>query len=249
MMLLRILLLCAVAALGADKEKSTPKPKPKAPEGITSQQADAILDELREIRLLLEKQLRAAGPAPAPSTDVSLKFGPDVPMLGDKNAPLTMVEYIDFQCTFCKRFDETTFAEIRRNLIDTGKLRYISRNYPLEFHPFAMKAAVAAGCAAEQGQFWRMREELVTNADNLAPAAILGYASHVGLNEEKFKTCFESRKYDEPIRASIREGGNAGVQGTPSFVIGKSTPDGVTGSLMVGALPYSAFEVEFKKLQ
>ena len=240
--------LFAAAALGAAK------PKPKAPEGITSQQADAILGELREIRLLLEKQLRAAGPMqapapPPPPANVDLKFAADVQMLGDKNAPLTMVEYIDFQCSFCKRFDETTFAEIRKNFIDTGKLRYVSRNYPLDFHPFAMKGAVAAGCAAEQGKFWPMREALVTNAANLAPGAVLGYAKAAGLDEAAFKTCFESAKYDQSIQASLREGTNAGVQGTPSFVIGKSTPDGVTGALVVGALPYAVFETEFRKLQ
>ena len=100
-----------------------------------------------------------------------------------------------------------------------------------------------------QGQFWRMREALVTNAANLAPAAILGYARNAGLNEAAFKNCLESTKYDESIKASLREGTNAGVQGTPSFVIGKSTADGVTGALVVGALPYAVFETEFRKLQ
>jgi protein-disulfide isomerase len=113
-------------------------------------------------------------------------------MLGDQNAPLTVVEYIDLQCPFCKRFHDATFAEIRKNLIDTGKLRYYSRDYPLEMHPFAMKAAVATRCAAEQGQFWRMREVLVTNAANLAPDAILGYAKTAGLDTVAFGPCFAS---------------------------------------------------------
>jgi protein-disulfide isomerase len=223
-------------------------------EGISRQQADAILGELREIRLLLEKMNRlqvvppAAVGAPPPPVNVMLKVGPETPMMGDKNAPLTMVEFIDLQCSFCKKFDENTFAEIRRNLIDTGKVRYFSRDYPLDFHPFAMKAAVAAHCAAEQGQFWRMREVLVTNAANLASDAILGYAKAAGLDTNKFQSCFESTKYDAPIRASVREGASIGVAGTPSFLLGKSTPEGVSGTLLVGALPYATYDDEIKKL-
>jgi protein-disulfide isomerase len=244
-----ILIACAatgITAAGAKKQQP-------AAEGITREQADAILSELKEMRVLLEKlvgaQANARPPAPAPAPVVSVKIPPETQMLGSKTAPYTMVEYIDLQCPFCKRFEETTFAQIRKNLIDTGKLRYYSREFPLmEIHPNAMKAAIATRCAAEQGQFWRMRETLVSNASNLAPDAIVGYAKTAGLDAAAFGTCFASTKYDAAIKDSIREGTTAGVQGTPSFVLGNSTPEGVTGSVVVGALPYAAIEAEMRKL-
>lgn len=247
----------AFAALGiaaaAAKKEVKEAPVSPATDGITREQADDILKELKQMRALLEKLVSAQAngkpSAPAPPPIVSVKVPPDTQMLGSKDAPYTMVEYMDLQCPFCKRFDETTFAEIRKNLIDTGKLRYYSRDFPLDFHPFAMKAAIAARCAAEQGQFWPMRQTLVSNAANLSAEAIQGYAKSVGLDSAAFSTCIASHKYDAAIRDSLNEGTAAGVQGTPSFVIGKSTPNGVTGTLVVGALPYPAFEAEFQKLE
>jgi protein-disulfide isomerase len=234
-------------------EKKSQAKDSSAAQGISREQADAILTELREMRALLEKLVKAqanARPgAPAPPEVVSVKLPPGSEMMGSKDAPYTMVEYIDLQCPFCKRFEETTFAQIRKDLIATGKLRYYSRDFPLDMHPFAMKAAVATHCAAEQGQFWHMRDLLVSNASKLSAEAISGYAKTAGLNMDAFGACLASGKYDAAIRESISEGTNAGVQGTPSFLLGKSTPDGVTGSLVVGALPYPLIEAEMKKLE
>jgi protein-disulfide isomerase len=238
-----------VAAAGSKK----PKTKDQAAEGISREQADAILSELKEVHALLDKlvsaQANARPGAPAPPPIVSVKVPPGTQMLGSAAAPYTMVEYIDLQCPFCKRYEETTFAEIRKNLIDTGKLRYYSRDFPLDIHSFAAKAAIATHCAAEQGRFWQMRNLLVTNASNLSADAILGYAKTAGLNTEKFGPCLASTKYDAAIKASVNEGALAGVQGTPSFVLGKSTPEGVTGSVIMGALPYPLIEAEMKKLE
>ncbi len=247
--------LAAFTAFAASPatDENAPAKLETAETGITRQQGDAILTELREMRLLLDKLVKLPGAAPsapaAPPVNVTVKIAPGAEMLGDKNAPLTMVEYIDLQCPFCKKYDETTFAEIRKNLIDTGKLRYYSRDFPLDMHQYATKAAVAAHCAAEQGQFWRMREVLVTNAANLAPDAILGYAKTAGLDAGRFASCFASTKYDAAIRGGISEGSSVGVQGTPSFVVGKSTPDGVTGTVVVGAVPFASIEAELKKLE
>jgi protein-disulfide isomerase len=251
-------ILLAVLATGiatAGNKKQQAKETAPAPtaDGITREQADAILSELKEMRALLEKlvsvQANARPAAPAPPPIVSVKIPADAQMLGSKTAPYTMVEYMDLQCPFCKRFEETTFAEIRKNLIDTGKVRYVSRDFPLDFHPFAMKAAVAARCAAEQGKFWPMRNLLVTNAADLSADAITRYAKTAGLDATAFSGCQTSNKYDAAIRDSVKEATTAGVQGTPSFVLGKSTPDGVTGTVIVGALPYPAFEAEMQKLE
>jgi protein-disulfide isomerase len=259
--------LAALVAAGTAYPGDPPKPKPRsaAPaasrEAVTRQQADAILNELREMRLLLEKltklqeeQAAAAAQkapgAPAAAPSVSVKIAPGTPILGDPKAPVTMVEYIDLQCSFCRRFGDTTFAEIRKNLIDTGKVRFVSRDFPLDMHPDAMKAAVATHCAAEQGgpaQFWRMREMLLSKSAGLTRDALPGYAQTAGLDPGAFGTCLDGTKYNDAIKAAMREGMSVGVQGTPSFLIGRTTPDGVTGSLVVGALPYEMFEAEIKK--
>ena len=245
---------CAAFAASPGKVQNAAVNSEPSEAGITRQQAEAILSELREIRLQLEKGIKLQGTAPtaaapAPPVNVTVKIAPGTEMLGDKNAPLTMVEYIDLQCPFCKRYEEGAFAEIRKKLIDTGKLRYYSRDFPLDMHPHAMKAAAAAHCAGEQGQFWRMREVLMTNGANLAPDAILGYAKTAGLDAAAFGSCFSSAKYEPQIRASVSEGSAIGVQGTPSFVLGKSTPEGVTGAVLVGALAYASIEAEVKKLE
>ena len=131
-------------------------------ETITRQQADDILNELRQIRQLLERQgATAAEEPPAPITAKLNLAGMN--MLGSKNAPLTMVEFTDYQCPFCQRFHTTVFNDLKKNYVDTGKLRFYSRDLPLDFHSNALRAAQAARCAADQGQFWTLRDLMGAN--------------------------------------------------------------------------------------
>ncbi len=103
-------------------------------------------------------------------------------MLGRPDAPLTMVEFTDLQCPFCNRFATQTFDQLKKDYIDTGKVRFISRDFPLDFHPQAMPAARAARCAGDQGRFWEMRTTLVKNAGQLSPAYITQTASSLKLD-------------------------------------------------------------------
>src|SRR5262245_41431233 len=119
--------------------------------GITQQQATEILNELRQIRMLLEKQAKPAGPPPEQITKARLNLE-GVAMIGNKDAPITIVEFTDYQCPFCQRFHVTTFADLKKNYIDTGKVRFYSRDMPLDFHPNAMRAAQASRCAGDQNQ-------------------------------------------------------------------------------------------------
>src|SRR5690348_16641353 len=125
-----------------------------AEKGITKQQADEILDELRQIRQLLEKQQNANAQPEQPTRAKVATAGAFA--IGSQNEPVTMVEFTDFQCPFCYRFHVNTFNELKKNFIDTGKVRFVSRDLPLDFHPNAMQAAQAGRCAGEQGQFWPM---------------------------------------------------------------------------------------------
>jgi protein-disulfide isomerase len=218
-------------------------------QGISRQQADEILNELRQIRQLLEKQAKAPAPQPQPEQITRAKVNLDgFAMLGSKDAPITMVEFTDYQCPFCERFHVATFGELKKNYIDTGKLRFYSRDMPLDFHPNALRAAQAARCSAEQGQFWSLRNVMGANPDKLDMDHILGFAAGLKMDAAKLRTCVESEKYKDSVQTDVMEAMKIGATGTPTFVIGKSTPDGVDGELMVGALPYQVFDAKLKEL-
>src|SRR6266704_1199611 len=112
-------------------------------QGISRQQADEILNELRQIRQLLEKQAKAPQPQGEQITRAKVNLD-GFAMLGSKDAPLTMVEFTDYQCPFCQRFHVTSFPDLKKEYIDTGKVRFFSRDMPLDFHANAMRAAEAA---------------------------------------------------------------------------------------------------------
>ena len=221
-----------------------------ADKGITHEQADEILKELRQIRELLEKQ-GAPAPAPPPGQQQITKANVSIEgayTMGAKDAPLTMVEFTDFQCPFCQRFHVQTFAELKKNYIDTGKLRFVSRDLPLDFHPNALQAAQAGRCAGEQGQFWVMRDRMNSNPDKLDLASLAEIALDLKLNVASFRSCIESGKYKSAIRSDSQAAEKIGANGTPSFVLGKSTPEGVDGELIIGAMPYEVFDQKLKAL-
>lgn len=216
-------------------------------EGITREQANQILDELRQIRQLLEKQQKPQGP-PEPAKAKLNMTGAQ--MLGSPNAPITMVEFTDYQCPFCQRFHTTVFNEIKKNYIDTGKVRFYSRDLPLDsMHPNAIRAAQAARCAAEQGQFWQLRDVMGANPTKLDMDSILADAASLKMDTAKLRSCIESDKYKQAIQTDVLEAMKIGADGTPTFVIGKSTPEGVDGEVMVGAMPYELFDRRFKTLE
>jgi protein-disulfide isomerase len=236
--------MLGAGAFAKDK-KDKDKDKPAQEQGISREQADAILKELREIRLLLEKQQHA--PADSGSSKVKLKIDGGY-YLGSKDAPLTMVEFTDYQCSFCRQFHMSTFPELRKKYIDTGKVRFLSRDLPLDFHQNAPKAAEAARCAGDQGQFWGMRELLITNAAKLSPDDINGYAQGLKLDMKAFKSCLDSEKYKDSVRNELVEAASLKVEGTPTFLIGKTTPEGVEGEFIMGAIPLAAFEAKLDEL-
>ena len=217
--------------------------------GLTRQQGDQILQELRQIRQLLERQAKPAAPpqeeAPtrAKITDLS-----GVSMLGSKSAPLTIVEYTDYQCPFCQRFHVTAFAELKKAYIDSGKVRFYSKDTPLDFHPNAMRAAMAARCAGEQGKFWELRDTMGANPNSLDMEHIVGFAGDLKMDTVALRACIESGKYKDPVQSDVLEAMKIGANGTPTFIVGKSVGNGVDGELVVGALPFQVFDAKLKEL-
>jgi protein-disulfide isomerase len=219
-------------------------------EGLSREQGDAILKELRQIRQLLEKQQRqdAAPAAPAPPEKVRLRIGNEF-ALGSSNAAVVIVEYTDYQCPFCSRFTATTFPELKRAYIDTGKVRFISRDYPLGFHPQALRAAQAAHCAGDQDKFWQMKDALMKNHARLSPDLITSLARDASLDMAKFQACMDGEKHLTAVKDGIAAANAVGINGTPSFVIGKMTGEYLDGYLLVGAQPFAAFDGLIKQVQ
>ena len=175
----------------------------------------------------------------------------DDPVLGDKNAPITIVEFSDYECPFCKRHFDETLPQLVKNYVDTGKVKIVYRDFPLSFHdPMATKEAVAANCAREQGgdkKYFEFHDEIfkrtTSNGNGLNDEKIQTIAKDLGLNTGKFSTCLSNQAQADEVKKDIADGTAAGASGTPTFVIGKTTSNGeVDGDLVVGAQPFAAFQ-------
>jgi len=163
---------------------------------------------------------------------------------------VVMVEFTDYQCPFCQRFHMTAFNDLKREYIDTGKIRYVSRDLPLPMHPHAMSAANAARCAGEQNRekFWEMRHRLIVNANQLGTDKYTALADELKLDRAAFQACLAGDKYKAQIEKDVTDAGLAGIGGTPSFIIGRVSGDGVDGVKVVGAQPFGVFDARLKEL-
>lgn len=223
---------------------------PAKPPESQQQTNDDVLKELKAIHQLLE---RLVGPPQQAARQPQKPLRARVTnlqgyALGKPDAPLTMLEFSDMQCPFCQKYVSTSFDEIRKNWIDTGRLRYVSRDFPLDFHPHALSAAQAARCAGEQGQYWSVRLALTKNANALSAEYIKRTVKEHVANAAAFGVCMDSNKYAAEIAAEQLEGTKVGVAGTPTFVIGRTNGDSIEGPMLVGALPYATFDGALKEL-
>jgi protein-disulfide isomerase len=223
---------------------------------VTKEQADAIVDELKQIRQLLEKQqaqLAAAmaakpAPAPAPPEKLQMSVGNGWHAIGSDDAPVTLVEFADYQCPYCKKFQSDAYAELKKNYIDTGKVRFVSRDLPLEFHPFALKAAEAARCAGDQGKYWELRDALIADAAPPSDEVISKAAQALLLEPTVFQTCLAAEKYKQEVQKDAAEAATLQISGTPTFVLAKSAKDKLDGVRIVGAQPFATFQAAIDAL-
>lgn len=163
-------------------------------------------------------------------TKADIQVKSDDHIRGDKNAPVTMIEYSDFECPFCSRVQPT----IEKILSDyEGQVNLVYRHFPLSFHPNAQKAGEASECAAEQGKFWEMHDMMFADQDQLDVDSLKNSAKELGLDTSSFDKCLDDGKYAQKVKDDIAEGSNYGVQGTPATF--------VNGQLVSGAQPYENF--------
>lgn len=179
----------------------------------------------------------------AENPDKKLDYDFEGPVMGEENAPVTIVEFSEFQCPYCLRYYNDTYGKIKKNYVETGKVKYIFKHFPLGFHEGAYPAALASECAYDQGGddfFYEMHDMIFENSSILHEKedeiyeGLAGLAEEIGLNMEKYNNCIESDKFREKIDSDTAEGKEYGISGTPSFL--------VNGELLVGAQPYSKFE-------
>lgn len=182
-------------------------------------------------------------PTPPPSNDTPADADDD-PFLGDENAPVTVIEFTDYQCPFCSRHFTQTYSQIKQEYVDTGKVKYVTRDFPLSFHPHAQKSAEASECADDQGKFWEMHDKLFETQgtwSNLSDAVptFKQLAADLGLNTSDFNACLDNGDKASEVQADLTAGSNAGISGTPGFwVIGE---DGKSQKIE-GAYPFDSFK-------
>jgi len=210
----------------------------------SNQISEEVLDKaLAKLELkLLQNQL----PTKQPVVPVKISADND-PVIGNSDAPITIIEFSDFQCPFCARFHTQTLPLLLEEYIEQGKVKLVFRDFPIQsIHPNALPASVAAECANEQGKFREMHDMLfekqnewnkLETADTLS--LFSQYASNMQLEQNSFDSCLTSGKHIEEIKNDLNDGREYGISGTPGFFVGN---DQVGYVELKGAQPFDSFK-------
>ena len=200
-------------------------------------------DAIAKVELkILQNQL----PTKQPQLTVKISADND-PIIGDPNAPITIIEFSDFQCPFCARFHIQTLPLILEEYIEQGKVKLVFRDFPIQsIHPNALPASVAAECANEQGKFKEMHDMLFDNQNEWnkqdtvdALSSFSQYATNIQLEQETFDSCLTNGKYIDEIKKDLDDGRDYGVSGTPGFFVGN---DEIGYVELKGAQPFESFK-------
>jgi protein-disulfide isomerase len=204
-------------------------------------QQQQLLDQLNEMKRLLPT---FTSPRPNPQLPTTLNIrGED--FRGDSPARVVIVEYSDFECPYCRKYERETSPQILESYIKTGKVKLFYRDLPGPTHPHAMSAARAARCAGEQGKYWEMHDSLYAKQTGLSDPALVDRAQKLELDATKFTECLSGKKYADELQNNVAEAEKMGIDGTPTFFLGTigSDDDVVSISKKIdGARPYQAFQ-------
>jgi protein-disulfide isomerase len=183
--------------------------------------------DLAEIKKLLQEGARA----PAAGARQAAAFNPQTisigssPFKGKADAPVTLVEYSDYQCPFCARHYRDVLPLLQQEYIDTGKVRFVMRENPIAaIHGNATNASMAALCAGDQGKYWDMHNMLFDNQKQLGVDNLKAFAGTLGLDTGDFNECLDSKKHEKTVQADLASGAKLGMAGTPAFFIGRTDP-------------------------
>ncbi len=211
----------------------------KQVEGLKAGQA-AILQELASL-----SRSRQGPGRQGPRRNVVLQ-ATGAQVMGDAKARIAIIEFSDYQCPFCLRHFRNTMPKLIEDYIDTGKVKYVLRDFPLtSIHPEAFAAAMAARCAGDQGKYKEMHDQFFAKQPSLKQADWVAHAKVVGLDLGVFNECMDSKKYEAAVAEDMKTGIAAGVSGTPTFFIGPLDANGTSmraGQIITGAQPYRVFK-------
>lgn len=203
-------------------------------------------EEVEEVEEAEEVTIEAVIPQANINTEILSAvindFTDDDPFMGDKNAPVTLIEWSDYECPFCKTFFNNALPGIKEKYIDTGKVKFVYRDFPLSSHKNAYPAAIAAECAREQGDdetYFKYHDLIFENQSRLNEDNLKQFAVDLGLKTDQFNNCLASRKYQDEVKKDFMDGRSVGVTGTPGFLL--------NGRFISGAQPYSVFEAAIEK--
>ncbi|MGA8185360.1 MAG: thioredoxin domain-containing protein [Terriglobia bacterium] len=207
------------------------------------QEMKATQEAMQKDITAIKERLIPQPPPPFEGADISIQGDP---VMGSKDARVTLVEFTDYQCPFCGRAFRQTYPPVVAEYVKTGKLRYVIHNYPLtQLHANAFRAAEAARCAQDQGKFWEMHDRLFGNQKSLDEKGLEASARALGLDTQQFQQCLTSGKYKKEVQDEVEAGKKLGVTGTPTFFLGPTgnDPDQIKAIKKIdGAFPYTAFK-------
>ena len=187
-----------------------------------------------------EQQKPASPLAPKLTTDLLIQ---GEPTMGATNAPLTIVEFSDFECPYCQRFHKRVLPKLKAQFIDTGQVRFIHKDLPLPFHKQAKQAAAAARCAEEQNRYWELYGAIFDSQKCLKCKGIDGIAKEQNLDISALQACMNRNTTHALIEANLSEAALHNIRATPTFVIGPTRPDGRhRGEVVEGTMPWTQFK-------
>ena len=212
--------------------------------GALAISAIAWFQSHREIELLRsshrELTAEVASMRRSPLLDIT-----GAPSLGSEEAVVTLIEFSDYECPYCIKYFQETWPQIQADYVQTGKIRYVFKDFPVDqLHPEAIRAHEAAHCAGEQNKFWELHGRLFGKAGTHTPELLEERAAEAGLNLEAYRECVESDRYTKAIQQSVTQATELGATGTPAFFLGMR--DRATGQVRLlqfisGAQPYATF--------
>jgi protein-disulfide isomerase len=199
--------------------------------------------------VIMQMQATVAGREPRGRPDTTTVAAAGAAALGSESAPITVVEFTDYQCPFCAQHAQETLAGLIKEFVDQGTVRYVVRDMPLNIHRMAEPAARAARCAGAQGsdRYWRYHDALFETQTRLADSTLVVIARDLQLDLPRFEACLKRPDVAAMVQRDAAEAAGAGLTVTPSFVIGKTAAGKVKGAVVSGALPLDHFRSVIRK--
>ena len=233
--------LCAFTAVAGESTQSQDDAILRMLDQL-SRQVTSLQQEVSQLRSEVQRIRSSTEPTVAGLGPVDIAIRPDDFTMGNDDASIAIVEFSDFQCSFCLRYFRTTLPPLKEKYIDSGQVKYVFRHFPLAIHKEAKPAAYVAQCAGRQGDFWDVHQRMFEGQRSLGAGFYAKLAADLELDQQAFTECIEDPALRKAVDADVADASRLGVRGTPTFFVGR-VEDGrlVGGRRISGAQPYQSF--------